>query len=167
MPELSDGFGQRSARRAGQRARADRVAGGPAPCHASSPSGCGLPGLRDAGRRAAAGGGQGHAVRADQVFGIRNTSGGQIEKFAAFGLTAAEAQQVGAPLIRQCHASFECRLYDDRLVDKYNFFIFEVVKAHVAAAPKRPETMHYTGEGVFMISGKIISPCALFRPEIL
>jgi hypothetical protein len=53
------------------------------------------------------------------------------------------------------------------LIDKYNFFIFEVVKAHVTAAPKRPETMHYTGEGVFMVSGKIISRCALFRPEIL
>ena len=59
------------------------------------------------------------------------------------------------------------RLYDDVLVDKYNFFIFEVVKAHVAAVPKHPETLHYTGEGVFMVSGKIISRRALFRPEIL
>ena len=53
------------------------------------------------------------------------------------------------------------------LVDKYNFFIFEVVKGHVAAGPKHPETLHYTGEGVFMVSGKIISRRALFRPEIL
>ena len=103
----------------------------------------------------------------DPVVGIGNTSGRQIDKFAAFGLTAAEAHHVGAPLIRECHASFECRLYDDVLVDKYNFFIFEVVKAHVTAAPKHPETMHYTGEGVFMVSGKIVSRCALFRPEIL
>jgi hypothetical protein len=49
------------------------------------------------------------------------------------------------------------------LVDKYNFFIFEVVKAHVAAVPKHPETLHYTGEGVFMVAGKIISRRALFR----
>ena len=103
----------------------------------------------------------------DQVVGIGNTSGRQIDKFAAFGLTAAAAHQVGAPLIRECHASFECRLHDDGLVDKYNFFIFEVVKAHVAAVPKHPETLHYTGEGVFMVSGKIISRRALFRPEIL
>ena len=41
-------------------------------------------------------------------------------------------------MIGECYASFECQLYDDALVDKYNFFIFEVVKAHVAAAPKHP-----------------------------
>jgi len=64
-------------------------------------------------------------VLTDQVVGIGNTSARQIDKFAAFGLTAAEAYHVGTPLIRDCHASFECRLYDDMLVDKYNFFIFE------------------------------------------
>jgi len=42
-----------------------------------------------------------------------------------------------------------------------------VVKAHVAAAPKHPEIPHDTGEGAFMVSGKIISRRALFRPEIL
>ena len=56
-----------------------------------------------------------------------------------FGLTADEAEKVGAPLISECHASFECRLHDDALVDTYDFFIFEVVKAHVAASPKHPE----------------------------
>src|SRR3954464_15581887 len=99
----------------------------------------------------------------DQVVGIGNTSGRQTDKFAAFGLTAAEAHHVGAPLIRECHASFECRLHDDVLVDKCNFFIFEVVKAHVAASPTYPETLHYTGDGAFMVSGKIISQRSLFR----
>ena len=41
--------------------------------------------------------------------------------------------------------------------NRYNFFIVEVVKAHVAAVPKHPETLHDPGEGVFMVSGKIIS----------
>jgi hypothetical protein len=36
-------------------------------------------------------------------------------------------------------------------------FIFEVVKAHVAKSPKHPEMLHYEGDGVFMVSGKIIS----------
>jgi flavin reductase (DIM6/NTAB) family NADH-FMN oxidoreductase RutF len=71
------------------------------------------------------------------------------------------------PLIRECDASFEGRLHDDMLVDKYNFFIFEVVEAHVAAMPKHPKTLHDAGEGAFMVSGKIISRCSLFRPEIL
>jgi flavin reductase (DIM6/NTAB) family NADH-FMN oxidoreductase RutF len=84
-----------------------------------------------------------------------------------FALTPDKAQEVEAPLIRECHANFECRLHDDSLIDKYNFFIFEVVKAHVAASPKHPETLHYTGDGVFMISGKIISRKSLFRPDML
>jgi flavin reductase (DIM6/NTAB) family NADH-FMN oxidoreductase RutF len=91
----------------------------------------------------------------------------EIDKFAHFGLTAEEAEQVGAPLIGECHANFECRLHDETLLDRYDFFILEVVKAHVAASPKHPETLHYTGDGVFMLSGKIISRRSLFRPEIL
>jgi flavin reductase (DIM6/NTAB) family NADH-FMN oxidoreductase RutF len=104
---------------------------------------------------------------ADAVVGIGNTSGAEIDKFREFGLTADEAQEVGAPLIRECHASFECRLHDGALVNRYNFFIFEVVRAHVAPSPKHPETLRYTGDGIFMVSGKIISRRARFRPEIL
>lgn len=103
----------------------------------------------------------------DVVIGIGNTSGAKIDKFEKFGLTPDKAHKVEAPLIRECHANFECRLYDDALVDKYNFFIFEVVKAHVAASPKHLETLHYTGDGVFMVSGKIISRKSLFRPGML
>jgi flavin reductase (DIM6/NTAB) family NADH-FMN oxidoreductase RutF len=103
----------------------------------------------------------------DTVVRIGNTSGRDIDKFAECGLTAEEASEVKAPLIGECHACFECRLYEDALVDRYNFFIFEVVKAHAATSPKHPETLHYTGDGVFMVSGKIISRRSLFRPEML
>lgn len=103
----------------------------------------------------------------DEVVGIGNTSGGEIDKFAHFGLTAAPAKAVAAPLIAECHANFECRLHDDALVDTYNFFIFEVVHAHVARSPQHPQTLHYTGDGVFMVSGKIISRRAKFRPGML
>ena len=103
----------------------------------------------------------------DKVVRIGNTSGAGIDKFRAFGLGADPAAKVEAPLIRECHASFECRLHDDALVEKYNFFIFEVVKAHVAPSPKHPETLHYTGDGVFMVSGKVIHRRSLFRPGML
>lgn len=103
----------------------------------------------------------------DAVVGIGNSSGAEIDKFRQFGLTAAEADKVKAPLIRECHANFECRLHDDALVDRYNFFIFEVVRAHVAASPKHPQTLHYTGDGIFMVSGKIISRRSQFRPGML
>ena len=102
-----------------------------------------------------------------KAVGIGNTSGSDVDKFERFGLTAVKAQAVDAPLIGECHANFECRLHDDVLVDKYNVFIFEVVKAHVARSPKHPQTLHYTGDGVFMVSGKIISRRAQFRPGML
>ena len=103
----------------------------------------------------------------DTVVGIGNTTGAEIDKFATFGLTAVKADKVAAPLIGECHASFECRLHDDALVDRYNFFVFRVVRAHVAPSPKHPETLHYLGEGRFMVSGRIISRRSRFRPEML
>jgi flavin reductase (DIM6/NTAB) family NADH-FMN oxidoreductase RutF len=103
----------------------------------------------------------------DVVVGVGNTTGAQIDKLDRFGLTPQPATFVKAPLIAQCHANFECRLADDALVDRYNFFIFEVLKAHVARSPRHPRTLHYTGEGVFSVSGQLISRRRLFRPEML
>jgi flavin reductase (DIM6/NTAB) family NADH-FMN oxidoreductase RutF len=102
-----------------------------------------------------------------KVVGIGNCSGASVDKFKKYKLTPEPAAEVKAPLIRECYASFECKLSDDRLVSQYNFFIFEVVKAHVARRPKYPQTLHYTGDGVFMVSGKIISRRSQFRPGML
>jgi len=98
----------------------------------------------------------------DVVSQIGNSTGEDFDKFDHFGLTAVEADNVSAPLIDECFACFECRLFDDVLVDRYNFFIFEVVKAHVAKRPKNPKTLHYQGDGQFMISGEHISRKRLF-----
>jgi flavin reductase (DIM6/NTAB) family NADH-FMN oxidoreductase RutF len=93
----------------------------------------------------------------DAVVGIGTTSGSDIDKFEHFGLSPEAVQGVAAPAIRECHAHFICRLHDESLVDKYNFFIWEVIAARAARTPKHPETLHYTGEGVFMVAGKVIS----------
>ncbi len=103
----------------------------------------------------------------DVVVKIGNCSGATVDKFAEFSLTPRAGELVDAPLIQECHANFECRLYDDALVERYNFFIFEVVKAHVAVSPKPPETLHYMGSGRFMIAGRTVSRRSLFRPEML
>ncbi|WP_313317884.1 flavin reductase family protein [Stenotrophomonas sp.] len=107
------------------------------------------------------------AAMVDAVVGIGNCSGVDTDKFAAFELTAVKARHVQAPLIGQCHASFECRLHEDALVDRFNFFIFEVVKAHVAPSPKHPRTLHYSGDGAFMVAGNVISRRSMFKPEML
>ncbi|XQA73315.1 flavin reductase family protein [Xanthomonas sacchari] len=103
----------------------------------------------------------------DTVVGIGNTSGADLEKFAHFGLTAVPATHVAAPLIAECYASFECRLHDGSQIGKHGLFVWEVVKAHVAASPKRPRTLHYRGDGRFMLSGTEISRRRLFKPEML
>lgn len=105
---------------------------------------------------------------AETVVRIGNTSGDEIDKFAEFSLTQAQAERVQAPLIDECYANFECRLADPGLIDKYNFFIWEVVKAHVAASPRYPDTIHYRGDGIFMLSGTNTARYKrLFRPENL
>ena len=89
----------------------------------------------------------------DAVIGIGNEHGGKIDKFAKFGLTPVAASAVDAPLIAECYANFECRLVDASLIRRYSLFVFQIVKAHVAITPRLPKTVHYRGEGVFMISG--------------
>ena len=105
---------------------------------------------------------------AAKVVKIGNSSGRDIDKFAEFGLTAKPGSRVRAPLIDECYANFECTLSDSSWIRKYNVFVFEVVKAHVATSPKTPKTIHYRGDGEFMISGENTRRFRrLFRPEML
>ncbi|WP_437527363.1 flavin reductase family protein [Sorangium sp. So ce726] len=101
------------------------------------------------------------------VIGIGNSHGSEVDKFEQFGLTAVEATKVGAPLIAECYASFECKLVDTSAVKRLSLFVFEVVKAHVATSPRYPTTVHYRGDGVFMVSGRNVSYRRLFKPENL
>jgi flavin reductase (DIM6/NTAB) family NADH-FMN oxidoreductase RutF len=103
----------------------------------------------------------------DTVVGIGNCHGADVDKFQQFGLTPKRATKVEAPLIAECYANFECRLRETRMIPRYSLFIWEVVKAHVATSPKRPQTIHYRGHGEFMVSGDAISRRSKFRPENL
>ena len=93
----------------------------------------------------------------DAVIGIGNCHGPKPDKFEQFNLTPLPAAKVDAPLIADCYANFECKLVDTSLINRYSLFIFEVVKAHVAMSPRYPTTVHYRGDGVFMISGRSVS----------
>lgn len=103
----------------------------------------------------------------DEIIGIGNCSGKNMDKFRKFGLTPDPAEKVKAPLIKECYANFECKVEDDRMLDEYNFFILEVVKAHVPARPAYPKTVHYRGEGTFMVSGRNVSFPEKFKPQNL
>jgi len=105
---------------------------------------------------------------AKTVVGIGNCSGREVDKFRKFRLTPSPAKKVKAPLIEECYANFECRLVDSSLITKYSLFILEVVKAHVATSPKFPQTLHYRGDGLFMISGPTVRRYRrAFKPQNL
>lgn len=104
---------------------------------------------------------------ANIAVGIGNCTGAKVDKFEKFGLNRVEAEKVRAPLIKECYANFECRLYDGRQIRKHGLFIWECVKAHVATSPKRPETLHYRGEGEFMISGRSLNLRREFKRQNL
>ncbi len=93
---------------------------------------------------------------APKVVGCGNTSGRRVDKFERFGLTPAPAAQVGAPLVGECYANLECRIADGRLVNRYNFFVLEVVAAWIDPARKDPRTIHHLGMGTFMVAGRKI-----------
>jgi len=93
---------------------------------------------------------------AAQVVKCGNTSGEEIDKFKACGLTPAPASLVKAPLISECYANLECRIHDTRMVSKYNFFVLEVIKAWIDPKVKDPRTLHHRGMGAFMVAGGTI-----------
>lgn len=94
------------------------------------------------------------AELADKVVACGNSSGRKTDKFHAFGLTPQAASLVAAPLIAECYANLECRVADTRMVNRYGFFVLEVVKAWIDPAIRDPRTLHHRGRGAFMVAGE-------------
>ena len=88
---------------------------------------------------------------------IGNCSGRDVvDKFGAFGLTPLPAACVSAPLVAQCFANLECRVVDTRLVNRYNLFVLEVLKAWRDPRQRSPKTIHHCGYGVFTVDGETL-----------
>jgi len=93
---------------------------------------------------------------APKVVEVGNRSGRDVDKFKKFGLTAAPAELVAAPLVAECFANLECKVADARFVNKYCMFILEVLKAWIDPAQKNPRTIHHQGYGKFIVDGETI-----------
>ena len=74
-----------------------------------------------------------------------------------FRSTPAPVQRVAAPLVAECFANLECKVADTRLVNKYNLFVLEVLKAWIDPAQKNPKTIHHHGYGRFTVDGAMIN----------
>jgi flavin reductase (DIM6/NTAB) family NADH-FMN oxidoreductase RutF len=75
---------------------------------------------------------------------------------AAFGLTPVPAARAGAPLVAECFANLECKVYDLRFSCRYNLFVLRVIKAWIDPAQKHPKTIHHKGYGRFVVDGATI-----------
>jgi flavin reductase (DIM6/NTAB) family NADH-FMN oxidoreductase RutF len=93
---------------------------------------------------------------ASKVVGVGNCSGRDVDKFKRFHLTLAPAERVAAPLVAECFANLECKVVDTRLVNEFNLFILEVLKAWTDPAQKHPKTIHHHGYGRFAVDGEMI-----------
>jgi flavin reductase (DIM6/NTAB) family NADH-FMN oxidoreductase RutF len=93
---------------------------------------------------------------APKVVEVGNCSGRDVEKFERFGLTPVPAEHVAPPLVAECFANLECKVADSRLVNKYNLFFLEVLKAWTDPAQKDPKTIHHRGHGRFAVDGEMI-----------
>ncbi|MGY6276797.1 flavin reductase family protein [Methylomonas sp. MgM2] len=91
---------------------------------------------------------------AEKVVAIGNTSGRDLNKFRTCGLTPVNAEQVAAPLIAECFANLECKVVDASLIDKYNMFVLEVVRAWTDPEQSSPKTIHHQGYGRFVVDGE-------------
>jgi flavin reductase (DIM6/NTAB) family NADH-FMN oxidoreductase RutF len=93
---------------------------------------------------------------AQKVVKIGNCSGRDVDKFKRFGLTPVRAKRVAPPLVAECFANLECKVVDTHLVNKFNLFVLEVLKAWHDPAQKNPKTIHHQGYGSFVVDGKRI-----------
>jgi flavin reductase (DIM6/NTAB) family NADH-FMN oxidoreductase RutF len=71
-------------------------------------------------------------------------------------LTTRKAARVAAPLVAEGFANLECTVVDTRLVNKYNLFVLEVVKAWTDPEQPNPKTIHHRGYGKLVVDGSVI-----------
>jgi len=86
---------------------------------------------------------------------IGTCSGAETDKFKKFKLTPLKAENVSAPLIKECYANIECRIIDH--IEKHNIFVLDAVEAWVDEKRKAPRFFHAVGDGRFIVDGEKIN----------
>ncbi|KUM42869.1 flavin reductase family protein [Pseudomonas sp. EpS/L25] len=105
------------------------------------------------------------AAQADLVQTVGNTSGWDVDKFAAYGIETLDGERIGAPLIAGCVAWLECRLLPEAHNQQgYDLFLGEVVAAQADTRVFRDghwdfagqdglRTLHHVAGGHFLVIG--------------
>ncbi|HLH11543.1 MAG TPA: flavin reductase family protein [Methylovirgula sp.] len=93
---------------------------------------------------------------ARKVVDIGNCSGERIDKFKKFKLTMRPAATVAAPLVEECLANIECRVFDTTLAGRYNLFIVEATAISIDRDRKERRLLHHNGDGTFAVDGRTL-----------
>lgn len=100
----------------------------------------------------------------EKAIKIGSCSGAETDKFAEFRLTPLAAKSVGAPLIKECLANIECRVFDH--IKKHNLFILDAVAAWVNNTRRERRTFHAIGDGTFVVDGRKINHRTIMREKL-
>jgi flavin reductase (DIM6/NTAB) family NADH-FMN oxidoreductase RutF len=95
------------------------------------------------------------AEMAKKAVQIGSCSGRDTDKFKKFGLTALKAEQVKAPLVKECYAAIECRVVDH--IKKHSIFVLDGLCAWIDPAHKNKRMIHAIGDGTFVIDGRKVN----------
>lgn len=100
----------------------------------------------------------------DTVVGVGTCSGADTDKFEKFGLTPVKAQQVKAPLIRECLANIECTVID--IVEAHNIVVLEGLAAYFDSTRNKKRTVHAVGDGTFVVDGRTLNRREMMRSKL-
>jgi flavin reductase (DIM6/NTAB) family NADH-FMN oxidoreductase RutF len=104
------------------------------------------------------------ATLLEKVVRIGMCDGSSHDKFREFGLTPLTSEIVKAPLIKECLASFECRVTD--YFKTYGIVVMKIEKAWMNPKIKDRRTAHAVGDGTFEIDGAIEDYRVLMESKI-
>lgn len=68
--------------------------------------------------------------RAELAAAIGGSRGREVDKFKEFGIATEKPAKTGVPVLADAYASFECKLFDDRLYADHRLLIGEIVAVH-------------------------------------
>jgi len=108
------------------------------------------------------------AAQADIVQTVGNTTGADIDKFAAYGLQTFSGEHTQAPMLDGCVAWLECRLLPEPHIQQtYDLFLAEVVAAQADErvfseghwhfeGQDALRTLHHVAGGNFLMIGEAV-----------
>ena len=95
---------------------------------------------------------------------IGSCSGAEIDKFEKFKLTPIKAENISAPLIKECYANIECRIVDH--VEKHNIFILDGLAALHNPKQAEKRMFHAVGDGKFIADGEKVNYRSLMLSKL-